>query len=230
MGARGIIQTGFQFLPEFLMVLVGGIPKLILQVDFTGDELEELKQKIAALREKLKPFGSKTRVAVEDREQKYWLIRRESFNLLRKKIHDKHTAPFIDDLVVEPKHLPEFLPKLDAILKQYPTLILTVAGHVGDGNFHIIPLMDITRESERHIIPKLGKEVYDLVMRYRGSITGEHNDGLIRTPYLEQMYGAKIVALFAKVKEIFDPDNIFNPRKKVGGTLEFAMSHIRQNW
>ena len=61
------------------------------------------------------------RMVLEDREQKYWLIRRESFNLLRNKIHDKHTAPFIDDFVVLPKYLPEFLPRLDAIMKGYPS-------------------------------------------------------------------------------------------------------------
>lgn len=90
--------------------------------------------------------------------------------------------------------------------------------------------MDITKKSQRDIIPKLGKEVYDLVLKYHGSITGEHNDGLIRTPYLKQMFGKNIAALFEKTKTIFDPDNIFNPRKKVYGSLGFAMSHIRQEW
>lgn len=149
---------------------------------------------------------------------------------MRQKIKDKHTAPFIDDFVVLPKYLPEFLPRLDAIIKKYPTLISTVAGHVGDGNFHIIPLMNIEKPGQREIIPKLGKEVYDLVLEYHGSITGEHNDGLIRTPYLKQMYGEKIVELFKETKNIFDPDDIFNPRKKVGGDLDYAMSHVRVRW
>ena len=230
LGTRGIISTALQFLPEFFMVLTGGMPKLILQVDFTGDDLEEIRQKLIMIREKIKPCSCRTRMVLEEGEQKYWLIRRESFNLLRNKIHDKHTAPFIDDLVVLPKYLPEFLPRIAAIMKRYPTLIFTVAGHVGDGNFHIIPLMDITKQSERNIIPRLAEEVYNLVLQYGGSITGEHNDGLIRTPYLEKMFGSKMTGLFADVKRIFDPDGIFNPRKKVGGSLDFAMSHIRQTW
>ncbi|MEK7517452.1 MAG: FAD-linked oxidase C-terminal domain-containing protein, partial [Patescibacteria group bacterium] len=73
-------------------------------------------------------------------------------------------------------------------------------------------------------------EVYDLVHEYNGSITGEHNDGLVRTPYLRQMYGEKIISLFEQTKNIFDPHNIFNPRKKVFGDLDYAMNHIRQNW
>lgn len=230
LGTKGIIRTGIEFLPEFLMILFGGLPKMVLQIDFTGDDPEELKNKIAKLQEKLKPLHPRTRIAIGKQEEKYWAIRRESFNLLRKKIRDKHTAPFVDDFVVEPKYLPEFLPKVNAIFKKYPSLIYTVAGHVGNGNFHIIPLMDITKKSARDIIPRLGKEIYDLVMEYHGSTTGEHNDGLIRTPYLKQMFGKKIIELFEQTKTIFDPQNIFNPHKKVHGSLEFAMSHIRKHW
>ena len=230
LGTKGIIKTAFAFIPEFFTVLFGGMPKLILQIDFAGDNLGELQQKINNLKEKLKPMHPKMRIAIEDKEKKYWLIRRESFNLLREKIHDKHTAPFIDDTVVNPKYLQEFLPKLNSIMAKYPSLIYTIAGHVGNGNFHIIPLMDIADKLQRDIIPALSQEIYTLVKEYHGSITGEHNDGLVRTPYLKQMYGEKMIALFEKTKNIFDPQNIFNPRKKVFGDLNYAMNHIRQNY
>jgi len=69
-----------------------------------------------------------------------------------------------------------------------------------------------------------------IISKYKGSITGEHNDGIIRTPYLEEMYGTKIVKLFEETKKIFDPENIFNPGKKVHGNLEYAMNHLRTNW
>lgn len=227
LGTKSFIKTAFDFLPEFFMVLTGGVPKLILQIDFQSDDKEELEEKMKQLREKLKPLHPKIRIAKEKEELKYWLIRRESFNLLRQKIRNKHTAPFIDDFVVLPQSLPEFLPKLQDILKKYPQLISTLTGHVGDGNFHIIPLMDIENPKQREIIPILGKKVYDLVLSYKGTITGEHNDGLIRTPYLKQMYGEKVYKLFEQVKQIFDPLDIFNPRKKVGATMEYSMSHIR---
>lgn len=231
LGAANIISTAFHFFPEFLMVLKGGVPKLILQIEFTGNNLDDLKDKIKELKDNLKSFNLNMRIAgSETQSKKYWLIRRESFNLLREKIKDKHTAPFIDDFVVNPKYLSEFLPKLNTILAKYPSLIYTVAGHLGDGNFHIIPLMDITQEKQREIIPVLGKEVYDLVFEYHGSTTGEHNDGLVRSPYLKQMYGEEIYELFEKTKQIFDPLNIFNPRKKVNSSMEFSLKHIRTNW
>jgi FAD/FMN-containing dehydrogenase len=74
----------------------------------------------------------------------------------------------------------------------------------------------------------LSKEVYELVLEYKGSITAEHNDGLVRTPFLKQMYGNKIYELFEKTKNIFDPNGIFNPHKKVGGTIKFAMDHMKK--
>lgn len=231
LGVLGLIQAGFAFLPAFMELFTGrSLPKLVLQVDFTGDNMEELEEKVKLLKEKLKPLHPQTQIAREKQEEKYWLVRRESFNLLRKKIRNKHTAAFIDDFVIKPEFIAEVIPQVTDILKGHPEFRFTVAGHVGNGNFHIIPLVDIANPSVRTAIPEISDKVYAIVAKYKGSITGEHNDGLIRTPYLEQMYGKKIVELFAQTKKIFDPDNIFNPGKKVGGSLEYAMSHLRMNW
>lgn len=160
---------------------------------------------------------------------KFRIMRRESFNLLRKKVRDKHTAPFIDDLVVPPKHLPVFLPKLRTIVNKYQ-LLATLAGHMGDGNFHIIPLMKIEDPKERAKLQPAMREVNELVLKYGGSLSGEHNDGMIRGPWLEQMYGKKMVDLFKETKKIFDPDNIFNPHKKTDADWEYSMSHIREHF
>jgi FAD/FMN-containing dehydrogenase len=68
--------------------------------------------------------------------------------------------------------------------------------------------------------------VYDLVLSFDGSISGEHNDGWVRTPYVEKMFGPEMYALFMEVKKIFDPHNIFNPGKKVGSTFSDALSKL----
>lgn len=230
LGITGMIQAGLAFLPAFMQMFTGHLPKLILQVDFTGDDPEELKKKVETLREKLKPFHTHTSIAVDDAEKKYWLVRRESFNLLRHKIRDKHTAPFIDDFVINPHDIAEVIPQVTDILKKHPDFIFTVAGHVGDGNFHIIPLVDITKPAVRTAIPEISKQVYDIIAKYKGSITGEHNDGLVRSSFLKQMYGDKIYSLFEETKKIWDPENIFNPRKKVNSSFDYAMEHIRTNW
>ena len=216
----------FQFLPEFWMVLTGGVPKLILIAEFTADSQAEAFRMAEQARESLLPYRLKTKIAKSDAEaKKYWTFRRESFNLLRQHLTNLRTAPFIDDFVVNPEFLPEFLPKLNKILFRYK-ITYTVAGHVGDGNFHIIPLMDFHKPETVKIIKELSDKVHELVVSFKGSITGEHNDGLIRTSYLPLMYSPEIIRLFEETKKIFDPLNIFNPGKKVGADREYGWKHI----
>ncbi len=230
-GFVGMMKLGWSFLPELKMFIQGGMPKLVLLVEFSGVDANEAHATCVKLLEKIKHFNLKIHITKDEMEaNKYWDIRRESFALLRKHIHNKRTAPFIDDIVVRPEFLPKFLPELNIILKKY-NLIYTLAGHAGNGNFHIIPLMDFRRLDTAKVILGLSEEVYDLVVRYHGSITAEHNDGIIRTPYLSKMYSPKILSIFEEVKRIFDPKNIFNPGKKVsvkngGGTKEYIASHL----
>lgn len=225
---KNMLSMMWHLLPEIGIVLAGGVPKLVVMAEFTDDNETTLDARLRAAEEAMRQFHVRTRITkTEEEERQFWVIRRESFNLLRNKIKDKQTAPFIDDFAVRPQHLPEFLPKLNAILDKYD-LVYTIAGHPGDGNFHIIPLMNLSDESQRAIIPKLSDEVYDLVLQYKGTITAEHNDGLIRTPYLEKMYGAEVCELFAEVKRIFDPQDIFNPGKKVGFIPGYALTHIKR--
>ena len=227
-GFFGMIKFMWSFLPELRMMLSGGFPKLILLAEFSGESDESVHKKCVDLAEKIKHFKLKVHITRNEAEAgKYWDIRRESFALLRKHVRGKRTAPFIDDIIVRPEFLPKFLPLLDGILKEYEKdLTYTVAGHAGDGNFHIIPLMDFSKENTAQIITELSDKVYDLVLRFQGSITAEHNDGIIRTPYLEKMYGEHIIKIFREIKQIFDPKNIFNPGKKVGGTKEYLRSHL----
>lgn len=215
------------FLPEAIIgIRMLGIPKLVLLVQFAENSEEELSSKVDSLKNVLDGENIIMRVMKdEDEAQKYWITRRESFALLREFVGDKQTAPFIDDVVVKPEFLPEFLPKVLEILKEH-NIHVTLAGHAGSGNFHIIPLMDLTKEEEKQKILEVSDKVYDLVVKYKGSITAEHNDGIIRTPYLKKMYGDKVYKLFEEVKRIFDPQNIFNPGKKVGGSKRYIEEHI----
>ena len=118
LGTWGLIKLMFSLIPDGLMLL-RGIPKLILMVEFNGNTQQEVEDKIDALRADLKPYHmAMERDETAAKSQKFWIMRRQSFNLLRSKVKDKHTAPFIDDLVVNPPHLVEFLPRLRAIIKK----------------------------------------------------------------------------------------------------------------
>lgn len=225
----GMLSLGISFLPELWMALTGGAPKLVLLVEFRGDTQAEALGRAQKLAQEISRNREHVSVRIAKNEagaRKYWAVRRESFNLLRKKVRGKRTAPFIDDFVVPPLAMPEFLPKLERLMAQYPMLTYTIAGHVGDGNFHIIPLIDPNDPRIGKVIDELSHQVYDLVVEYHGSISGEHNDGLIRTPYVEKMFGPAMFGLFMEVKKIFDPQNIFNPGKKVGTTFSDALAKL----
>jgi len=226
----GLLKLGIEFLPEVWMALTGGVPKLVLLVEFREHTQEEALAKAEALAEEIRALRPPVPVRVAPNEaaaRKYWVVRRESFSLLRKKVRGKRTAPFIDDFVIPPPKLQDFLPELNNILADYKDkMMYTVAGHVGDGNFHIIPLVDPNDPSLGAVIDELSHKVYDLVLHYHGSITGEHNDGLVRTPYVEKMFGPEMYALFLETKAVFDPFNIFNPGKKVGGTWADAIHKL----
>lgn len=221
MGFLRAVRLAFSFLPEVFMALRGGVPKLVLMAEFSEDTHEEALKKARAALEAVTGLAASARVLSDERSsEKYWIVRRESFALLRKNSKGLYAAPFIDDFAVPPDSIPEFWPKLTSLLSTYEDrFIYTVAGHVGDGNFHIIPLMDLRKPEVRNVILELAPKVYELVLAYGGTTTGEHNDGIIRTPYLPMQFGAEMVRLFEETKRIFDPENIFNPGKKVGGTF-----------
>ncbi len=214
------LRLGLSFIPDALRVATGGIPKLILMAEVAGDNEKELNRRIKQIRKEAEPFGCKTHLARSASEvEKYWKIRRESFNLLRKHSKGKRTAPFIDDIIVNPHYLPAFLPRVQRILSDYK-LTYTIAGHAGDGNFHIIPLMKLNDPFSADLILEVSKKVYALVAEYKGSLSAEHNDGIIRTPFLSYIFPTPIIELFEETKKLFDPLGIFNPGKKVGGTFE----------
>jgi FAD/FMN-containing dehydrogenase len=231
LGWWNTIKLAVQLLPDAFLLL-RGIPKMVLLVEFSGDNPQDVAHKVHRLRVDLKKYKHEMLFEEDETEakaRKFWIMRRESFNLLRQKVRDKHTAPFIDDLVVPTQHLQKFLPELRKILKKYKFLA-TVAGHYGDGNFHVIPLMKIEDPLERIKIEPAMKEVNALVMSYGGSLSGEHNDGMSRGPWLHQMYSPQIIGLFKELKFAFDPQNIFNPYKKTDATWDYSMDHIREHF
>ena len=234
LGVRKFIHLLVTLIPDGFQLL-RGIPKLILMVEFNGNTEEEVREKVKALHRDLRPMRARYEIngfeedPTEGKSEKFWVMRRNSFQLLRSKVKEKHTAPYIDDFIVPPEHLVEFLPRLQKIIRKYK-LFATIAGHMGDGNFHVIPLMKIEDPKERKKIEPSQKEVNELVLHYGGSLSGEHNDGLVRGPWLEAQFGKQVVGLFREVKHIFDPQNIFNPHKKSDASWDYSYSHIRDHF
>jgi FAD/FMN-containing dehydrogenase len=235
-GVKNLFKLIFSFGPETQMTLTHGLPRLILLIEVTADTPEEVEQKCTQVIKELSTI-KKIGVHVTKNEfeaKKYWTIRHEAFNLIRYRLKKVKSKPFIDDVVVRPEKLPEFFPKLYRILNEYKDrMIFAAGGHVGDGNMHIYTLVNPNDASIPQMIGEVSDRVYTLVHELGGSITAEHNDGIVRTPYLEQMYGEEIILLFKKTKEIFDNHYFLNPGKKVPtpdnkmGTKEYLSQNIK---
>jgi FAD/FMN-containing dehydrogenase len=225
----GGLKLFWQFMPELWMSITGGFPRLVLLAEFTADtDVGALEKATIAQTEMRNRFKLHSRITKDAMDaKKYWTIRRESYNLLRQHTQNRMAACFIEDIIVHPDQLPEFLPRLNEIFSRYPSFVYTIAGHAGDANFHIMPLMDLNEQSQRDAVIRLSNEVFHLVMEYKGSITAEHNDGIVRGPYLEMMFGPKIMELFRQTKKIFDPLNIFNPHKKTDADMDYYQKHLR---
>jgi FAD/FMN-containing dehydrogenase len=218
-----------RFIPEALIgIRMMRMPKLIVLVQFAEDDEKEANRKAQEAVEivKREKFKCIARISPSKADaDKYWTMRRESFNLLRSKVKGKRTAPFVEDFCVPPTRIPEFLPKAITLLDEHD-IRANITGHAGNGNYHIIPLMDLSDPRERDKIADVAVKFNALVIAHGGTITAEHNDGILRTPFVESMYGKEVYDLFEQTKDILDPLGIFNPGKKVGGTLEFLKDHV----
>lgn len=227
-GFLGILSYAFHFLPELWMFITGGIPSFVVLVEFVSNDKQELLNEIHNAEKALKPLNVRHRIFTKPHDiEKYWNIRRDSFKLLSDHSKKLRTAPFIDDVVIPVENYPVYIEKLTKLLDQ-EKLLYTVAGHLGNGNLHVIPLMDFNNPKTQKTILTLSRQVYDLVKECGGSMTAEHNDGLIRTPFLPIIFGEALCSAFADVKQAFDPRAMFNPKKKVGGTIEDIENFIIQ--
>ena len=234
LGFKNFFKLGLSFWPEAIMTLRHGFPKIVLLVEFTGESQIEVDREAEKTMKDLKAshrIGIRLTKNAEE-AKKYWTIRHEAFNLIRYHLKKVKSMPFIDDVIVKPERIPEFFPALYKILNVYKKrMTFAVGGHFGDGNIHIYTLVNPKDSDLKKMILQVSNQVYDLVTKLGGSITAEHNDGIIRTPYLNKMFDEKIIKIFKEIKEIFDPKGIFNPGKKVptkedGGTKEYITEHI----
>ncbi len=227
---ESFIRFALRFIPEVIIgIRMLGLPKLIVLVQLSEDSKEELESKKKRVLDTLKDNKVWIRISTNKKDaEKYWVMRRESFKLLREHSTGKTAASLVEDFCVKPEYIPEFLPKAIALLEEND-IKANITGHAGSGNLHIIPLVDLSKEGMVDKLSKVANEFYDLVSEYNGSITAEHNDGILRTPYLGKMFSPEMLELFTQVKKIFDPKDIFNPGKKVRGTVKYMTSHISHN-
>lgn len=205
-------------------------PAIMLLIEFDGDDPVAIQTNINHAKDKLRNAAVDLREALDSQTQaELWKIRHSAALVAEQVAGNKKALPFIEDVTVHPRHLASFLTTLYRILQKHQ-VTFSVWGHAGNGNVHVQPLLDLSNDDDRVKIPVIAEAVYAAAIKLRGAISGEHNDGIMRTPYLQEQFGKPMFELFKKVKNIFDPQNIFNPGKKIGIDREFLRAHLRHEY
>lgn len=153
----------------------------------------------------------------------FWQIRRASYTLSKFQDTTKRPAAFLEDMTVPPENLSKFFIQIKRLLKEF-NITAAVHGHGGNGHFHFYPLLDFTNKTTPALVEKMAEKFFDTAVKFKGNICGEHNDGIIRTPHLNKMFSKKMLDLFVSTEHIFDPNDIFNPGKKVNPRFDIKTS------
>jgi FAD/FMN-containing dehydrogenase/Fe-S oxidoreductase len=194
---------------------IQGDPKAMLMIEFARDTMEEIRQIAAEMEKEMKSagYGYHFPVITGDDIPKVWALRKAGLGLLSNVPGDKKSTTVIEDTSVKVEVLPDYVSDFQKILKKYHITTCVFYAHVGSGELHLRPMMNLKEQEEVDLFYNLGLEVAKLVKTYRGSLSGEHGDGRLRGEFIPLMIGDKNYQLLKEIKKAWDPDNIFNPGK-----------------
>ena len=192
-----------------------------LLIEFEGADEAEVNQRFAELGRHLAGTSvlKVVRAAADEEAARLWTVRKSAVALALRMPGPRRALPFIEDVTVHPTEVPGYVDFLQRLFDRQKVEAV-MYGHVGDGNIHTRPLLDPKDPTDLLTMQRLYDEVSAYVRGIRGTMSGEHGDGLLRTPYLRQTYGDAIYSLFSLVKHAFDPQGLMNPGKKVGPQQE----------
>ncbi len=193
---------------------IQGDPGAILLCELRSDSPEDLNKQLQSLQEKLQ---QKTRayaspVLYNEAILKAIELRKAGLGLLANLRSNKKAVACIEDTAVRLCDLPAYIKDFTAIMNKYQQRAVYYA-HAGAGELHLRPILDLKQKEDIVLFEKITHEVALLVKQYRGSFSGEHGDGRVRSPFLPEILGPEVMYLLQQVKKCFDPDNIFNPHK-----------------
>ncbi|MBI3538505.1 MAG: anaerobic glycerol-3-phosphate dehydrogenase subunit C [Chloroflexi bacterium] len=194
---------------------VQGDPGALLVVEFFGESETECKDKIEKLEETMSRARTGyafTRALDIESQQNILAVRKSGLGLLLGMKGDHKPIAFVEDSAVAPEHLAEYIRRFDEIVRAHNTRAAYYA-HASVGLLHIRPLINLKQVTEIEKMHSLARAISDLVMEYGGAISGEHGDGLLRSEFIEKIFGAQLYGAFKKLKHTFDPKNLLNPGK-----------------
>jgi FAD/FMN-containing dehydrogenase/Fe-S oxidoreductase len=204
---------------------VRGDPDALLIVEFAEEDQADNLRKLKQLSELMSDLGfgwnnpqrkwggvvdvvePATQTAISD-------FRTSGLNVMMSMKQEGKPVSFVEDCAVPLPHLADYTERLNAVFAKHGTSG-TMYAHASEGCLHVRPVLNLKLEKDVKAMRAIAEEAFAMVREYKGSHSGEHGDGIVRSEFHESMFGSRIVADFREVKHRFDPDNLLNPGKIV---------------
>ncbi|MFQ5955149.1 MAG: FAD-binding and (Fe-S)-binding domain-containing protein [Kiloniellales bacterium] len=196
---------------------VTGAPESLLLVEFAGEDRDDLLRRLSQLGELMGDLGLPGAVveAVDEGLQKaIWEVRKAGLDILMSMKGDGKPVSFVEDCAVKLEDLADYTDRLNRIFAKHG-VSGTWYAHASVGTLHVRPVLNLKDEAEVRKMRAIAEECFAMVREYKGSHSGEHGDGIVRSEFHQPMFGRRIVRAFEEVKDRFDPDGLFNPGKIV---------------
>ena len=196
---------------------VRGEPDAILLTEFAGPDADDNLRRLKQLVELMGDLGFPDSV-IEATDNAFqsavWNVRKEGLNIMMSMKGDGKPISFIEDCAVRLEDLAEYTDRLTQVFHKHGT-VGTWYAHASVGTLHVRPVINLKQELGAKQMRAIAEEAFAMVREYKGSHSGEHGDGLVRSEHHEAMFGSRIVRAFEEVKDTFDPEGLFNPGKIV---------------
>lgn len=202
---------------QYNRFFIEGDPQALLIVEFRADKEEEIVRKAEALKQDLISKGlgyAYPLVMGVQQTNLVWDVRKAGLGLIRNLPGDEQPVNLIEDCAVSPKDLPAYVADVQQILKE-EGVHASYYAHAGAGELHIEPFINLKTAEGKRKFRSILEKTTDLVLKYNGSLSGEHGDGRLRGEFIGKVLGEKVYALLQEVKNVFDPKGIFNANKIV---------------
>ena len=200
-------------------------PEAILLVEFGEDDhevnlrmLQQLKDLMGDLGFGWSKSGAKWGGVVEvlnpELQAAITEVRTSGLNIMMSMKEEGKPVSFVEDCAVPLEHLAEYTSRLSEVFERHGTRGTWYA-HAGSGCLHVRPVLNLRQEKDVHAMREIAEEAFAMVREYKGSHSGEHGDGLVRSEFNESMFGTRLTRAFEEVKDRFDPNGFYNPGKIV---------------
>ncbi|HWK96237.1 MAG TPA: FAD-linked oxidase C-terminal domain-containing protein [Pseudolabrys sp.] len=204
---------------------VRDLPEAILLVEFGETDHEENLRRLRRLKELIgdlgfhwdnsgAKWGGVVEVLNPELQAAITEVRTSGLNIMMSMKEQGKPVSFVEDCAVPLEHLADYTSRLTAIFEKHGTRGTWYA-HAGSGCLHVRPILNLRQEKDVHAMRAIAEEAFAMVREYKGSHSGEHGDGLVRSEFNEPMFGSRLARAFEEVKDRFDPDGLYNPGKVV---------------